>query len=78
MRDGTLEENETNRQKIDNMMKMMTDAYEKMQQLREQTQTLKVDLVTCMLDPNQLHVINEAEQQCRAAEQQLRDTDHPQ
>jgi len=34
MRDGTLEENETNRQKIDNMMKMMTDAYEKMQQLR--------------------------------------------
>ena len=33
-RDGTLEENETNRQEIDNMMKMMTDAYEKMQLLR--------------------------------------------
>jgi len=34
VRDGTLEENGSNRQKIDNMMKMMTDAYEKMQQLR--------------------------------------------
>ena len=38
---------------------------------------LKVDLITSMLDPEQQKLIDEAEEQCKRAQQQLAQVDLP-
>jgi len=40
-------------------------------------QTLKVDLVSSVLDPQQLQLTDDAQQLCEEAERQLRDADPP-
>jgi len=43
----------------------------------ERIQVLKVDLITSVLDPEQQKLIEEAEEQCKRAQQQLTQVDLP-
>jgi len=43
----------------------------------ERIQMLKVDLITNVLDPEQQQLIEEAEEQCKRAQQQLTHVDLP-